>query len=785
MIFVDRKAVSVPRLFRSRKIEAAAARAQKFFSRPSHTRLQERFEFDARIWASVRRPLVNLFHGKCAYCESPMGAPSSGGAELFRPCVEATGLIPRRGSKLKATSAATAPNPSALDWLSQQKSESDRDHYWWLAYEWENIYLACNTCKRNKRNQFPAIGTRASPGARGENLRKELALLLDPCLDRPGNYLDFNETGFVASAKPLDYKEANRFEGMDRGAITIDVLGLNRSDLVQSRKREIDAIRKQWTSIASDKDFGPASAKRLLAIIDGSRPYAAARRQWIRAQGSMLYKRVSAEARPRLLEALKDLSPDLGDVESAKPAPRKKARRAAPPKKSLGRLQRVSRPPTRVRKQRTIGMIKTIEIENFKAIRQLTLHFPTGTDSAIGWKVLLGENGTGKSSILQAVALTLMGPGFVRRYLREFHLRTADLLRKVRGDKTVSHASVTIEFSTGRKVALMVRKRGFRFVESPPAAMFVRGYGATRLLPRRNKPRVRVRTRISGIVTNLFDPSKPVFNAAAWLARLKSRKDFGSAALSLKDLLNLPGMSRLRVRSGKLEVPINGLIHSVEEMSAGYESVLVMAADIMAGLIGTMRDFRRSPGIVLLDEIDAHLHPRWKMRIVESLRRTFCSMQFLVTTHEPLCLRGIEKGEITVLERTGKDISVLEDLPAPKSLRVDQLLMSNFFGLGSTIDPVVEKEFNRYYELLAKDKLTAAEQKDRDRLRSQVAKYEHRLMANTPGDELLYEAIDEYVAKESIWRGPSRAQLPALREETKRRVKDLWKVFGKAGGTLP
>ena len=74
-------------------------------------------------------------------------------------------------------------------------------------------------------------------------------------------------------------------------------------------------------------------------------------------------------------------------------------------------------------------------------------------------------------------------------------------------------------------------------------------------------------------------------------------------------------------------------------------------------------------GIVLLDEIDAHLHPRWKMRIVESLRATFSGMQFIVTTHEPLCLRGIKEQEVVVLRREGDDVRYIDDLPSPSDLR--------------------------------------------------------------------------------------------------------------------
>ena len=72
------------------------------------------------------------------------------------------------------------------------------------------------------------------------------------------------------------------------------------------------------------------------------------------------------------------------------------------------------------------------------------------------------------------------------------------------------------------------------------------------------------------------------------------------------------------------------------EESDGYLSVLTMVIDILAGLPFSMLDKTNATGIVLLDEIDAHLHPSWKMTIVSDLRSSFPSIKFIATTHEPL-----------------------------------------------------------------------------------------------------------------------------------------------------
>jgi hypothetical protein len=78
-------------------------------------------------------------------------------------------------------------------------------------------------------------------------------------------------------------------------------------------------------------------------------------------------------------------------------------------------------------------------------------------------------------------------------------------------------------------------------------------------------------------------------------------------------------------------------------------------------------------GIVVIDELGAHLHPRWRMRIVASLCEVFPRVQFVASTHDPLCLRGLFDGKVTVLRRDAEQgVVSITDLPPIAGLRVDQ-----------------------------------------------------------------------------------------------------------------
>ena len=132
MIYVDRMSVSAPSVLRSPKAEKAFSLAKQFYAQPILSRLQERAQFNSEIWDETKPALKKLFNGKCAYCETRMDTSSVAEVNRFRP----------KGGSINLN------------------KKFDPDHYWWLAYEWFNLYLACSVCHRNKASRFPVLGHR-------------------------------------------------------------------------------------------------------------------------------------------------------------------------------------------------------------------------------------------------------------------------------------------------------------------------------------------------------------------------------------------------------------------------------------------------------------------------------------------------------------------------------------------------------------------------------------------------------------------------------------------------
>ena len=550
-------------------------------------RSQLRFPFEAEVLAdsSVGAALSELFEQKCAYCESALA-----GGELhvdrFRPEQEAMDL---------------------------EGTVDDPDLYWWLAYEWANLYPACSGCARAKSTRFPVRGERAAPEARGPELEREHRLVLDPCQDEPEAELRFAPDGSVAGAT-------------ERGAVTIECVALNRRDLREARR----AVAVELLAALAALD--PTEVRRRRhALAPSGAPYTALRRQLI--------------------------AEHLGE--------------ALPPRRTVEPHARGS------------VWLDRIDIVNFKGIRRLALEFPVHRHEAERqpWLMLLGVNGVGKSSVLQAIALTFMRDRDRRRYVPD----ASQLVNRLQPEP---EGRVELTFSDGARVRLGFRRDSAGCtVEGRPPQLNVYAYGSTRLPPApgdRSDDRPRL-VRLD----NLFDPRYPLSRAEDWMAsvdHVPSRR-FGFLASALRTLLELDEDDRLVRTHGTLRIRQDGLTLPMADYSDGYRSIVAFTTDLMLNLSDRWDSISTAEGLVLVDELEVHLHPTWRMTAVARLREVFPRLRFVVTTHDPLCLRGSESGEVHVLVRDDDTREVeARQRDIPPGLTADELLTGAWFGMATTLD---------------------------------------------------------------------------------------------------
>lgn len=103
----------------------------------------------------------------------------------------------------------------------------------------------------------------------------------------------------------------------------------------------------------------------------------------------------------------------------------------------------------------------------------------------------------------------------------------------------------------------------------------------------------------------------------------------------------------------------NEQILSYNQLSSGEKSIINIVFSIARKLVlgnRTSSEPLNGKGVILIDEIDLHLHPSWQVKIVKALRTTFPNVQFIMTTHSPLVLSGVRRNEIISLSNDGASI---------------------------------------------------------------------------------------------------------------------------------
>lgn len=725
MIFVDRYAISHPEIFFSREIEIANKRLGEFYSRPLESRSQEKYNrpFEPELRKRIVHALQELFNGKCAYCESSVNTVTHGNYDNFRPKNGTRGL----------------------------NKEFSRDHYWWLTYEWANLYYCCPKCNQFKSTWFPVVGPRAKIGtSHSEIVNSEQSLLIDPCIDRPEEHLIYNESGEV------DFLTA-------KGKTTIEIIKLNRVDLVESRRRVVLELKSLWedyrrleASASSDHSQLNKFTSYFTELYNSntSRPYLGIQRQMLNTWEN---------------------NEDINGLKTSHDFSHHDAEMLVHKNLTVEDKEKINN-QLNIENVRHI-YVEKIEITNFKCFEYLEIDFTHNAGIRVSktleinptiepWVLFLGENGVGKSSLLKAIVIGLAG----REYLDELKISGEDILKH--GEES---GSIRIHLvGAVQPIEVTFNKQTVTSTLGQPIVNFV-AYNSIRLMPKKGKLRPEKTMFYGARAKNLFDYTFTLVDADEWLLK-QNKKTFDRAAITLKDLMLLNNNDKIEQDDNEILIKRGKDSYRIHELSDGYQSMYALSIDIMATLASENVTFDLAEGMVLIDEIGTHLHPRWRMEVVERLRRAFPKIRFVVTTHEPLCLRGLMAGEVIVLTKDSEnELMALTDLPDPSELRVDQLLTSEFFGLNSTIDPKTEKLFEEYYSILVLDENERSDdQKNRLlELNEFIPKIKH--LGDSLREEVIYYVVDELLAKKTRQDGLKIKE--EIKTEALKRVESLWNLI--------
>ena len=737
MIKVDRGKFAEPLQF------AAAAAGALVELQAAHEKLrtvkQSRLPFNEKVWRmlDLRQALLKVFSGCCAFCESPLSPGERNKVGLFRPR--------ERAMQLDGTVSV--------------------EHYWWLAYRWENLYSICGECSSHKGSRFPVTGRRAQPHTEVSN---ESAMLLDPCAEDPEPQLVFSEKGTVEGTT-------------DRARITVDVFGLNRMSLVKRRRDVCGRVDSIGDAFLTDNDPEKWTEANFVQSVMMEAPDDWGFRALIRQQAVRHLERAQAQV--------------AGAIAPAKSAPAAGVERRKRATKTPA-VKRVSYQPAKTpRAYEGAIWLQRIEIENFKALRNFQLQFsapdatPSGFENANvdyaqdapsvtagesqPWIMLLGENGVGKSTLLKAIAYALMPA-------RQREMLAPDPRQWVTRGRGATSGSIRLHFTVGAEpLELQFSARSRRIVVKGDAPdMAVLGYGSTRLLP----PAASRLPRPESVrVQNLFNSRAPLRDAERWLASGKevATPDFDLLATSLKMLLSLADEDAISRQRQRLFATVNNDHGPIRDLSDGYQSVLGLALDMMLNLSHATFDMEGVEGVVLLDELEVHLHPRWKIQVVSALRKLFPRVRFIATTHDPLCVQGLRKGELHIMTRQGEDKDVrIEQFDVPPGARADQILTGAWFGVPTTRDPETVAMMREHSALLQKQHKTLDDEFRFDFLDQQLR---HRLdeYIGTEDEQIALQAAAEVRDENRARTGvPGQVSAADLRQKVREALRSKPAVTG-------
>lgn len=419
--------------------------------------------------------------------------------------------------------------------------------------------------------------------------------------------------------------------------------------------------------------------------------------------------------------------------------------------------------------------IHKIKLTNIRGFKSLEFDLQRPDKSYAGWTVFTGDNGSGKSTLLKAVVMGLVGPDTTRslqpslnRWVNAFsedktaaiHLEVIsasdDTSLDGGGPPPKKPFPVDLTLANGGKQTELSAKpeKGARKKSLPERTIWSKnnsgwfscGYGPFRRVFGASAEATEIMmARPTAPYATMFQEAASLSPADRWLIDLDHKASRDSLSREkeqldvllelLKDELMPNGMTVVRVDpDGLWLVDSKGVELSWRDMSDGYRAALALLTDIFRHLChaheeknvsslversGEGKMSVISSGVVLIDEVDAHLHPEWQREIGFWLKRHFPNVQFLVTTHSPIICQAADPNGLFVLPEPGSEFDPHaisdEDYRKIISSRPDTILLTPAFGLTNTRSPVAVEARAEYSRLVALRRavgtLNSAEQK--------------------------------------------------------------------------
>ena len=399
----------------------------------------------------------------------------------------------------------------------------------------------------------------------------------------------------------------------------------------------------------------------------------------------------------------------------------------------------------------------SLSLENVRSFgEKQTISFAREDGRPAQWTIILGDNGVGKTTVLKSLAL--MMPDFQPQAVAGAVGFISDLKYNWYFIRNARHSETRIECITNTGPLLLSALANVKsdlhntYIYHASSAdalkdgilggsyggtkklmgLICYGYGAGRTT---GNSTLSEAPKTLYTCASLFDDRADLLNPEEWFLfadyRMAKDKDplttqnfhlIKAALLKIMEEGEVTDLEVAPVQSGggsprqgvRFKTPYGWV--RLRDMSLGYQTLVVWLTDFADKLFVRYPNSKNpleEPAIVLIDEIDLHLHPSWQRKLIKSLSEIFINTQFIATAHSPLVVQAASDADanVVLLKREGDQTIVHQNTEDVRGWRLDQILTSELFGLDTARSLETEQKLQRRAELLNKPELTAAEKK--------------------------------------------------------------------------
>ena len=371
---------------------------------------------------------------------------------------------------------------------------------------------------------------------------------------------------------------------------------------------------------------------------------------------------------------------------------------------------------------------RSISLKSFRSFDDFEINCEKDGSSLYQWTVLLGNNNTGKTSILKAIAN--LRPVRVKTQQEEdkdkYNIVPASFANKYlmqQLTKNVEEAMVSSQLIGYENISWMYSNNGVWSMDASNklSSFYIFGYGVSRY-----PSKTSLSEQSCGDCDTLFSNDQRLVNIEEWLMQLDyaAKNNNTSAARRLEKVRELicgnvfPEISDFKFESSDemhnyvLFLTKDGWFRYTQ-LGYGYQSMLSWVIDLCKRMFEKYPDSDnplQESAVVLIDEIDLHLHPKWQRDIIAIISNVFRNVQFIVTTHSPLVIQSMNEVNLYVLRRQGEKLTA-ERSPITNfsGWTVEEILRETMKMDNDVYSDVYQKYFQMFDEGLDQDDKEKAE----------------------------------------------------------------------------